>query len=52
MSKDTRTAGLSFLLAAIIVATVSMSARYFYDDSKATAAALNGPGSIETIACE
>ena len=51
MSRDTRTAGLSFLLAAIIVATVSVSARSFYEDSKATAAALQ-VDSVETVACQ
>lgn len=52
MSRDTRTAGLSFLLAATIVATVSMSARYFYDDSKATAAQLEAATVSEEVACQ
>lgn len=51
MSRDTRTAGLSFLLAATIVATVSVSARYFYEDSKASAAQIEAAVATEEVAC-
>lgn len=53
MSRDTRTAGLSFLFSAIIVAVVSISARTFYTDSKATAAEIEAAvQSVEQVACE
>lgn len=38
MSKETRNAGLSFLLSLLIVAAVSLGARTFYANSKVEAA--------------
>ncbi len=38
MSRDTRIAGLSFLLSLLIVGAVSVTARLFYQDTKAQAA--------------
>lgn len=50
MSRNTRAAGLSFLLSLLVVVAVSASARFFYEDSTASAATANMDG--ELLACK
>lgn len=51
MSRTTSAAGLSFILSLAIVAAASASARFIYDDAKASAQAMDLP-QTELLACE